>query len=46
MSYATEQEMIEHCDQYACRECPIANRCKILENLLAWAHPNAIQEEE
>ena len=37
MKYATEQEMIDHCDKYPCVNCPIADRCQTLENLKSWA---------
>ena len=31
-----ETEMIEHCDKYACRECPIKHRCSMNRKLQEW----------
>lgn len=33
MKYATEKEMIEYCDKYPCKECPIAHKCEMFEYL-------------
>ena len=30
---ATEREMIDHCDIYACIDCPIIKRCSMADNL-------------
>jgi len=34
--YATEKEMIEHCDKYPCRTCTIAFRCSMFEKLMGY----------
>jgi DnaJ-class molecular chaperone len=33
MTEATEAEMREHCDKYACGECPIQKSCSLFETL-------------
>jgi hypothetical protein len=32
---ATEAEMIDHCDRYACFECPLQPRCGMLAKMQA-----------
>jgi hypothetical protein len=35
MTEATEAEMIDHCDRYACFECPLVPRCGMYKKLKA-----------
>lgn len=39
---ATEKEMIKHCDEYPCCNCPIQVRCEMFERFRNWA--NAISD--
>jgi len=34
---ATELEMIEYCDSYACKDCPISYKCTLFYNLFGYS---------
>ena len=36
MEYATENEMIDHCENYPCSECPIAYKCSMFGRLFGY----------
>ena len=36
MNYATEKEMIEHCEKYPCSTCIIAYKCSLFEKIFGY----------
>jgi hypothetical protein len=36
MTEPTEKEMEKHCEKYACRECPLNERCPMFKELFKW----------
>ena len=44
MEYATEEEMIYHCDNYPCNICPISYKCSMFELLLSFLPKILLQQ--
>jgi len=44
--YATEEEMIKHCDKYACYDCPISYKCKMFKTLFSYFPDFLVDREE